>query len=122
MRPLIIIGFLFFVFGFVTWMSSVLVPYLQIACELDQFESQLVAFAFYISYFVMAVPSGYLLKKSGLKNGMAIGLLVMALGATTLFLTLHLMAIRNEILRRRVARLTQQAIQAGESEALEAAQ
>lgn len=81
MRPLIIIGFLFFVFGFVTWMSSVLVPYLQIACELDQFESQLVAFAFYISYFVMAVPSGYLLKKSGLKNGMAIGLLVMALGA-----------------------------------------
>ena len=81
MRPLITIGFLFFIFGFVTWMSSVLVPYLQLACELDYFESQLVAFAFYISYFVMAIPSGMVLKKTGLKNGMAIGLLVMAIGA-----------------------------------------
>ncbi len=81
MRPLIIIGVLFFVFGFVTWMSSVLVPYLQIACELDYFESQMVAFAFYISYFVMAIPSGLVLKKTGLKNGMALGLLVMALGS-----------------------------------------
>jgi heme exporter protein C len=38
----------------------------------------------------------------------------MALGATALFLTLHLMAIRNEILRRRVARLALQAVAAGE--------
>ena len=37
-------------------------------------------------------------------------LLVMALAATMLFLTLHLMAIRNEILRRRLARLSLQAI------------
>jgi heme exporter protein C len=48
-------------------------------------------------------------------------LLVMAVAATTLFLTLHLMAIRNEILRRRVARLTVEAIRAVESDALEAA-
>ncbi len=41
-------------------------------------------------------------------------LLVMALAATTLFLTLHIMAIRNEILRRRLARLAMQAIRAGE--------
>jgi heme exporter protein C len=41
-------------------------------------------------------------------------LLIMALGATALFLALHLMAIRNEILRRRVARLTLQAVAAGE--------
>ncbi|PWB82582.1 MAG: heme transporter HemC [Methylocystaceae bacterium] len=37
-------------------------------------------------------------------------LLIMALGATALFLVLHLSAIRNEILRRRVARLTLQAV------------
>jgi heme exporter protein C len=53
-------------------------------------------------------------------------LLVMALAATTLFLTLHLMAIRNEILRRRLARLAMQAIRQGETggegETLEAAQ
>jgi heme exporter protein C len=33
-------------------------------------------------------------------------LLVMAVAFTMLFLTLHVMAIRNEILRRRIARLT----------------
>jgi heme exporter protein C len=38
-------------------------------------------------------------------------LLAMALAATLLFLTLHIMAIRNEILRRRLARLSLQAIQ-----------
>lgn len=80
-RPLLIIGTLFFVFGFVTWLSSVLIPYLQIACELNNFQSYLVAFAFYISYFVMAIPAGILLKIIGYKNGISAGLLVMALGS-----------------------------------------
>lgn len=79
--PLFIIGVLFFVFGFITWLSSVLIPYLQLACELDNFESYLVAFAFYISYFVMAFPSTRILNMSGFKNGMALGLLVMAVGS-----------------------------------------
>jgi heme exporter protein C len=43
-------------------------------------------------------------------------LLVMAIAFTLLFLTLHLMAIRNEILRRRLARLTM--IAASEGDAL----
>ncbi len=54
--PLIIVGALFFIFGFVTWLSSVLIPYLQIACELNNFQSYLVAFAFYISYFIAGIP------------------------------------------------------------------
>ena len=41
----------------------------------------LVAFAFYISYFVMAIPSSFILKKTGYKNGMMLGLFVMAAGA-----------------------------------------
>lgn len=80
-RALFIIGTLFFVFGFVTWLSSVLIPYLQIACQLNNFQSYLVAFAFYISYFVMAIPSGLLLKVTGYKNGISAGLLIMALGS-----------------------------------------
>ncbi|OKS88645.1 sugar MFS transporter [Mucilaginibacter polytrichastri] len=76
-----IIGALFFIFGFVTWMNSVLIPYLKLACELNNFESYLVAFAFYISYLVMAIPSAWLLKKTGFKNGMSVGLGIMALGA-----------------------------------------
>jgi len=80
-RPIIIIGSLFFIFGFVTWLNSVLIPYLRIACELNNFESYLVAFAFYISYLVMAIPSAAVLKKTGFKKGMAVGLGVMAAGA-----------------------------------------
>ncbi|MEO9003583.1 MAG: sugar MFS transporter [Ginsengibacter sp.] len=81
LNPLVIIGALFFIFGFVTWVNSVLIPYLQIACELDNFQSYLVAFAFYISYFVMAVPSAKLLKISGFKKGMSLGLLLVAVGS-----------------------------------------
>jgi FHS family L-fucose permease-like MFS transporter len=79
--PIIIIGFLFFIFGFVTWLNATLIPYLRIACELTAFESFWVTFAFYISYFVMALPSSFVLKKTGFKNGMSIGLITMAIGA-----------------------------------------
>jgi FHS family L-fucose permease-like MFS transporter len=79
--PIYIIGALFFVFGFVTWLNSVLIPYLKIACQLNNFESYLVAFAFYIAYFIMAIPSSWVLNKTGFKNGMAVGLLIMGVGA-----------------------------------------
>jgi len=80
-----IIGILFFIFGFVTWLNGILIPYLQIACELTTFQALYVAFAFYISYTVMALPSSWVLKKTGFKNGMMVGLLVMAVG-TLLFI------------------------------------
>ena len=72
--PIVIIGILFFVFGFITWLSAVLVPYLKIACELSNFQSYLVAFAFYIAYFFMSVPAGWLLSYTGYKKGMVAGL------------------------------------------------
>lgn len=75
------IAMLFFIFGFVTWVNAILIPYFKIACELTNFQSYLVTFAFYISYFVMSVPSSYLLKSIGFKNGMMIGFWVMAAGA-----------------------------------------
>jgi MFS transporter, FHS family, L-fucose permease len=78
---ILIIGLLFFIFGFVSWLNSILIPYFKIACELTNFESYLVAFAFYISYFIMSVPSAFLLKKVGFKKGMMIGFWTMALGA-----------------------------------------
>ena len=76
-----IIGALFFIFGFVTWLNGSLMPFLQTACELTPFEASLVTLAFYIAYFVMALPSSFVLKKTGYKNGVFIGLLVMAVGA-----------------------------------------
>lgn len=79
-RAIFIIGILFFVFGFVTWLGSVLIPYLRIACQLTNFESYLVTFAFYISYLVMALPAAGILKFTGFKKGMAAGLCLMAAG------------------------------------------
>jgi glucose/galactose transporter len=78
---IIIIALLFFIFGFVSWVNAILIPYFKIACELTNFESYLVTFAFYISYFIMSVPSSYLLKAVGFKKGMMMGFLVMAVGA-----------------------------------------
>lgn len=79
--PIVLIGALFFVFGFITWLSAVLVPYLKIACELNNFQSYLVAFSFYIAYFFMSVPSGWLLEYTGYKKGMTLGLVIMAAGS-----------------------------------------
>jgi glucose/galactose transporter len=78
---LIIIGCLFFVFGFITWSNSQLIPYLNIACELSDAQSYLVDTAFFAAYFVMALPSAAVLRKTGFKKGMSLGLLVMAFGA-----------------------------------------
>lgn len=79
---MVIIGALFFVFGFVTWVNGTLIPYLKIACELESdLQSFLVATAFFIAYTVMALPSSMVLRKTGYKRGMALGLLIMAVGA-----------------------------------------
>lgn len=79
--PITVIGVLFFIFGFITWANSQLIPYLKIACQLTETESYLVGTAFFAAYFVMAIPGAYILKKTGFKKGMSVGLFVMALGA-----------------------------------------
>jgi MFS transporter, FHS family, L-fucose permease len=76
-----IIGLFFFLFGFVTWLNGILIPFLRTACELNDFEAYFVTFAFYVSYLVMSLPSSALLKKTGFKNGMSLGLWIMAAGA-----------------------------------------
>ena len=78
---LTILAGMFFIFGFVSWVNSIPIPYFRIACELTHFESYFVAFAFYIAYFVMAIPSGILLKKVGFKRGIMYGFMLTALGA-----------------------------------------
>ena len=79
--PMFIMGLLFFIFGFVTWLNGSLIPFLKVLCELSDTQALLVTFAFYISYTVMALPMAYLLEKVGYRDGMAIGLGVMAVGS-----------------------------------------
>ncbi len=79
---LFMLGCLFFIFGLVSWVNSILVPYFKVACELQTgVQTYLVTFAFYISYLVMTIPSSFLLKRVGYKRGGQIGLWIMALGA-----------------------------------------
>lgn len=79
-NKIILLGGFFFIFGFVTWLNGTLIPYLRIACELEEWESYLVTFAFYIAYTVMAIPCSIILQHTGLVKGMRLGLMVMALG------------------------------------------
>jgi len=81
MGPILIVGGLFFILGFVTWLNGILITHLKTACELTNFQALFVAFAFYISFTVMALPSSWVLEKIGFKNGMSVGLWVMSLGA-----------------------------------------
>lgn len=76
-----IIGALFFVFGFVTWLNGPLITFVQLAFELSVFKAFLVTFVFYLSYFFFALPASAILDRTGMKKGMALGLLVMAVGA-----------------------------------------
>lgn len=79
---LIIIGILFFIFGFITWLNGTLIPFLKLACQLEtDIQAFFVTFAFYMAYFFLAIPAAHILKRTGFKNGMALGLMVMAIGS-----------------------------------------
>jgi MFS transporter, FHS family, L-fucose permease len=76
-----IVAVMFFIFGFVSWINAILIPYFKIGCELTNFQAYLVAFAFYISYFLISVPASFLLQKVGFKKGIMYGFWIMAVGA-----------------------------------------
>lgn len=81
LMPMVILTSLFFILGFVTWLNGPLIPFFELACELSQSQAYFVAFAFYIAYFVMAIPSSWVIEKVGYKNGVSLGLVVIAIGA-----------------------------------------
>ena len=81
-KAIFIIGILFFTLGFITWLNGTLIQFLKLACQLqNDVQAFFVTFAFYIGYFFMAIPSSWLLKKTGYKKGLAMGLLVIAVGS-----------------------------------------
>ncbi len=72
---------LFFIFGFVTWLNGPLITFVKLAFDLTDINAFLVPMAFYLSYFFLALPSSWILRSTGMKKGMALGLFVMAVGA-----------------------------------------
>ena len=90
--PMAIIGLLFFIFGFVSWLNAILIPYFKFTLQLSLASAMLVVFAFYLSYFFMAIPSSWLLHRLGFKSGMAWGLYTMAIGSAFFIPAAYLMS------------------------------
>jgi glucose/galactose transporter len=97
--PILSIGLLFFIFGFITWLNGALIPFLQMVCELTELQALLIAFCFYIAYVVMALPMAKILEKTGYQKGMSLGLVIIAVGcllfvpaALTAFFPIFLLA------------------------------
>ncbi|HEY5971543.1 MAG TPA: sugar MFS transporter [Pseudoxanthomonas sp.] len=78
---LAIIGALFFIIGFFTWINGPLITFVKLAFDLDDVNAFLVLMVFYLSYFFLALPAASLLKITGMKRGLALSLFVMAVGA-----------------------------------------
>jgi FHS family L-fucose permease-like MFS transporter len=81
LAAVVTVGVLFFIFGFVTWLNGPLITFVKLAFDLDDINAFLVPMAFYLSYFFLALPASWILKSTGMKKGMALGLFVMAVGA-----------------------------------------
>jgi FHS family L-fucose permease-like MFS transporter len=80
--PMVICCALFFIFGFVTWANGTLIPFLKLALDLEtDLQAFFVTFASYIAYFFLALPSSWILRKVGFKNGLVIGMVVLGVGS-----------------------------------------
>lgn len=76
-----IMGTLFFFFGMISWVNSVLIPYFKVTCELSLAPGLSGGVRLLYRYLVMAIPSSMMLDAVGYKRGISYGLFVMALGA-----------------------------------------
>ncbi len=76
-----IVGVLFFLIGFFTWLNGPLITFVKLAFELDEVGAFLVLMVFYLSYFFLALPASWILRRTGMKKGLSLSLLVMAGGA-----------------------------------------
>jgi len=79
---MVMLGIMFFIFGLVSWVNSILVPYFKVACELQsEVQAYLAQFAFYIAYLVMTIPASLFLGRTGYKKGAMYGLWLLSAGA-----------------------------------------
>jgi len=87
-----ITGGLYFILGFFTWINGPLITFVQVAFEVSEISAFLVLMVFYLSYFFLAIPSSWILRRTGMKKGLALSLVVMALGTVAFgeFATLRL--------------------------------
>jgi FHS family L-fucose permease-like MFS transporter len=77
---LTILTSLFFIWGFITCLNDILIPHLKSVFTLNYTQAMLVQFCFFTAYFVVSVPSGYLVEKIDYKGGIIAGLAIAGIG------------------------------------------
>ena len=82
---LISLAVLYFMMGLITCLNDTLVPFFKSGFTLSYAESSLVQFYFFLTYGVMSIPAGKIVKKIGYKNGMVLGFSIAAFGALMFF-------------------------------------
>lgn len=78
--PLSILTTLFFMWGFITCMNDILIPHLKAVFTLNYTQAMLIQFCFFTAYFIMSLPSGYIVEKIGYKKGIVLGLIIAGIG------------------------------------------
>lgn len=71
---------LFFMWGFITCLNDILVPYLKGLFDLTYTQALLIQFCFFSAYFVVSVPAGMLVSRIGYQSGIVTGLLIAGAG------------------------------------------
>ncbi|NVK24336.1 MAG: sugar MFS transporter [Gammaproteobacteria bacterium] len=71
---------LFFMWGFITCLNDILIPYLKGAFDLTYTQAMLIQFCFFGAYFVISIPAGSLVGKIGYKKGIVTGLSIAGVG------------------------------------------
>jgi FHS family L-fucose permease-like MFS transporter len=85
LAPLVALTSLFFMWGLITSLNDILIPHLKAAFTLTYVQATLIQFSFFGAYFVMSMPSGWLVERIGYKRGIIIGLLVAAVGCVAFY-------------------------------------
>ena len=86
MRPFVLITGLFFLWGIPNNLNDVLIRQFMKSFEISRFQAGLVQSAFYLGYFLLALPAGLLMKRRGYKSGFLTGFSCLRPGAFSSFL------------------------------------
>ncbi|HET8816097.1 MAG TPA: sugar MFS transporter [Pseudidiomarina sp.] len=76
---------LFFMWGFITCLNDILIPYLRLLFDLSYAQSMLIQFCFFGAYFIISVPAGMLIGKIGYKSGIVTGLMIAGAGCVLFY-------------------------------------
>lgn len=76
---------LFFMWGFITCLNDILIPYLKGAFNLTFTQAMLIQFCFFSAYFVVSLPAGMVVSRIGYQKGIVLGLGIACLGCVLFF-------------------------------------